>query len=63
MAQTVNHSPHLQNFLGKCRKIFLKKFLVKKATAENMAWCWLGGAENAGRENDGHEVDGPICRA
>jgi len=22
-----------------------------------------GGAENAGRENDGHEIDGPICRA
>jgi len=22
-----------------------------------------GGAENVGRENDGHEIDGPICRA
>jgi len=22
-----------------------------------------GGAENDGRENAGHEIDGPICRA
>jgi len=22
-----------------------------------------GGAENVGRENEGHEIDGPICRA
>ena len=22
-----------------------------------------GGAENAGRENDGREIDAPICRA
>jgi len=23
----------------------------------------IGGAENAGRENDGGEIDGPMCRA
>jgi len=30
----------------------------------SLEFCGLGGgAENAGRGNDGREIDGPICRA